>query len=89
MKWFFTSLAVMATLQPVAASPRDDFLREATAWLLNGDAMPSDIDHRLMQLEPSDRVEALVFLRRSGLLTTQAWPVDRMLAPAVKSGRSK
>lgn len=88
MKRFFMSLALMMTLQPVAASPRDDFLREATAWLLNGDPMPSDVDHRLMQLEPSDRVEALVFLRRSGLWTTQAWPVERMLAPAVKAGRN-
>lgn len=89
MRLILVHLLVLTAVQQAAATPRDDLLHEATAWLLNGDALPPDIDDRLMQLEPGERVEVLVFLRRSGLLTTPVWSAEHMLAPAVKAERGE
>lgn len=80
-----TILLLSSTLASVPAGQepaRDALIRDATEWLLNGEDLPRDIDERLMRLPPSDRVEALVFLRRSGMLIGPAWTADRLLAPA-------
>lgn len=69
-----------------AASARDDLIQEATELLLSGEALPPDINLRLMELAPADRIEVLIFLRRSGMLTGPGWPIDRLLAPSTKRG---
>lgn len=67
-----------------AASTRGDLMKEATDLLLSGEALPADIDLRLMELPPADRIEVLIFLRRSGMLTGPGWTVDRLLAPGTR-----
>lgn len=78
-------IAVFLLSGALAAEPaptRDVLMRDATEWLLNGEDLPRDIDERLMRLTPSDRIEVLVFLRRSGMMIGPGWSADRLLAPA-------
>ena len=63
---------------------RDGLIEEATDLLLSGEALPPDIDLRLMELSPAERIEVLIFLRRSGMLTTPGWTIDRLLAPSTR-----
>ncbi|CAM3237705.1 hypothetical protein SAMN04488021_10597 [Paracoccus aminovorans] len=78
-------LSAALAAEPLAA--RDALIRDATEWLLNGEDLPRDIDERLMRLPPADRVEVLVFLRRSGMMLGPGWSADRLLAPA-KNGET-
>ncbi|SFA45238.1 hypothetical protein SAMN04487972_1047 [Paracoccus halophilus] len=61
---------------------REGLIREVTNLLLNGEALPPDLDARLMALAPADRIEVLIFLRRSGMLTGPSWSSERLLVPA-------
>lgn len=65
-------------LLPDAATLAD----EATGWLLDGEPLPPDYRARLMALPPEARLQALVFLRRAGLLTSDPWPLSDILDPA-------
>ena len=62
--------------------------KPATDLLLSGEALPPDIDLRLMELPPDERIEVLIFLRRSGMLTTPGWTIDRLLAPSTRQEAS-
>ena len=63
---------------------RDGVIEESTDLMLSGEALPTDIDLRLMELSPAERIEVLIFLRRSGMLTTPGWTIDRLLAPSTR-----
>lgn len=65
-------------LLPDAAALAD----EATDWLLTGEPLPRDYRVRLLAMPPEARLQALVFLRRSGLLTAEAWTLSDILSPA-------
>ena len=83
---FLLSAALAAGTPQVGQPTRGGLIAEATDLLLNGEPLPSDLDSRLMQLSPADRIEVLVFLRRSGLLTGPGWTIDRLLAPQNDGG---
>lgn len=70
-------------LLPDAAALAD----EATAWLLEGEPLPPDYRTRLMAMPPEARLQALVFLRRAGLLTSDPWPLSDILGPAGKDAQ--
>ena len=55
---------------------------EATGWLLDGKTLPPDYRPRLLSMPPEARLQALIFLRRAGLLTAEAWPLTDILNPA-------
>ncbi len=65
-------------LLPDAAALAD----EATGWLLEGEPLPVDYRARLMAMPPEARLQALVFLRRAGLLTAGPWPLSDILDPS-------
>lgn len=65
-----------------------EFAEEASEWLLEGRDLPRDYRIRLLQMPPDERLQAIVFLRRSGLLTTSAWPLDDLLRPAPQDGET-
>ena len=69
--------AEMPMLPPAAALAED-----ATSWLLDGEPLPPDYRLRLLAMPPEARLQALVFLRRAGLLTADAWPLADILNPA-------
>ncbi|AGT07451.1 hypothetical protein [Paracoccus aminophilus] len=68
------------------AGPREALIAEALEALLDGRSLPADTDEQLRALSPADRLEVLVFLRRSGLLIGPTWPVERLLAPGSSEG---
>ena len=79
------SAALAGGVPPSSAPPtRDSLIQEATNLLLSGEKLPPDLDLRLMELAPTDRIEVLIFLRRSGMLTGPGWTIDRLLAPSTR-----
>ena len=78
--------AALAAGAPSGGVPptRDGLIQEATDLLLSGEELPPDIDLRLMELAPAERIEVLIFLRRSGMLTGPGWTIDRLLAPSTR-----
>ena len=58
------------------------FAEQATTWLLEGEDLPRDYRVTLMRMPPESRLQALVFLRRAGLLTGEGWTLDDILRPA-------
>ncbi|MBM3603951.1 MAG: phage portal protein [Alphaproteobacteria bacterium] len=74
------SLLLVAAL--TAGSPAagfDQFAQEATGWLLEGKGLPRDYRVTLMQMDSSDRLRAIAYLRRIGLLTGAPWSLDDLL----------
>jgi hypothetical protein len=83
------ALILSAALAEAAAGgvpTREGMIRDATDRLLYDEPLPADIDDRLMRLSPSDRIEVLIFLRRSGMLIGPAWSIERLLEPARPQG---
>ncbi|MFI0396485.1 hypothetical protein [Paracoccus jiaweipingae] len=71
---------VAATLSaPVSL---DQWRADMTAHLLDGGRLPPDYRHVLMTMPPAQRFQAIVYLRRSGLLTGAAWAIEDLLQPA-------
>ena len=83
------SAALAGGALPGSAAPtRDGLIQEATDLLLSGEALPPDMELRLMALPPAERIEVLIFMRRSGMLTTPGWTIDRLLAPSTRQEAS-
>lgn len=79
-------LTVAATALPDASETSPEasaFMEEASAWLLEGKGLPRDYRSLLQQMDPADRLQAIVFLRRSGLLTGDIWALEDVLRPAL------
>ncbi len=82
--YFLTAVAIAASAEPaIALATKDGLIREATEQMLNGERLSPDMSIKLMSLGPADRIEVIIFLRRSGMLEGAGWDVDRLLAPAV------
>ncbi|MDO5648395.1 hypothetical protein [Paracoccus sp. (in: a-proteobacteria)] len=83
-------LVLMAALAG-EPDPLTAFTNDATEWLLAGESLPRDYRLRLLAMDPADRIQAIVFLRRAGLLTDRAWPLDDLLrdTPAPTENREK
>lgn len=76
------SAALTAGAVDTTPPTRDALIRDVTEYLLNGESLPADMDARLMALPPADRIEVLIFMRRSGMMTGPGWTAERLLAPA-------
>ncbi|WP_265501942.1 hypothetical protein [Paracoccus beibuensis] len=66
----------------VAQTDFDRFAETASGWLLAGQGLPRDYRVTLMQMEAADRIRAIAYLRRLGLMTGRPWPIDDILRPA-------
>lgn len=76
-------LSLMAALLIAGASPEAEaYAAEAQVRLLAGQGLPRDFRRQLAALAPTDRFAVVIWLRRTGLLTGPAIPIDEMLAPA-------
>lgn len=79
-----TLLMAAALAQAEAVLPPTDldrFTDEAKGWLLQGRPMPPDTRLRLLRMPPEDRLQAIIFLRRAGLMTGASWQVQDLLRP--------
>lgn len=57
-----------------------DIIGEMTERLLEGNAIPVDLDSRIMKLSPVERIRVIIFLRRSGLYNGPGWSIDELLS---------
>lgn len=78
------STLAVSTL-PVAADA-DSFAKAATDWLLAGEELPTDYLQQLAAMPPDQRLLAIVFLRRAGLLDGAPIPISTLLAPVAADG---
>jgi len=69
------------SIRPVASASLAAVLTETDALLLAGAASFPDLDRRLAGLAPADRLLAVAYLRRAGLLSGPMLPLDSLLAP--------
>lgn len=74
-------LAALAADAPLADDPLSLFVQDASGWLLAGQALPRDYRLGLLAMEPGDRIRAIAYLRRVGLLSGPPWPVVDLLRP--------
>ncbi|WCR11212.1 hypothetical protein JHW45_02045 [Paracoccus stylophorae] len=72
------------TGEAATALPPDLAAYAATAatWLLEGESLPPDYRVQLMRMPPAHRLQAIVFLRRAGLLRADPWTLEDILKPA-------
>jgi hypothetical protein len=81
-----TVLIVALTSDPatelVQPDPVASFVEDASGWLLEGRSLPRDYRLRLLAMSPADRIRAITYLRRTGLLTGAPWPVPDLLRPS-------
>ena len=77
-------LAASLTATPVAF---EDFAADANGWLLSGQGLPRDYRVTLMQMDSADRISAIAYLRRIGLLNDTPWTLDDLLRPAKEPAR--
>lgn len=59
------------------------FAEQASGWLLEGRSLPGDYRLQLLHMPPDERLQAIIFLRRSGLLTAAPWTLDELLRPEI------
>lgn len=79
-------LAMMTALLIAGASPQAEaFVDDAQARMLAGQGLPRDFRRQLAGMEPVDRFAVVIWLRRAGLLTGAALPIEEMLAPIPKA----
>lgn len=77
-------LLAVTTVQLEAPSPKDAIIRDALDRLLDGVALAAETEQRIKELPPAERLEVLIVLRRSGMLTGPTWPAERLLGPSVE-----
>ncbi|WP_147391882.1 hypothetical protein [Paracoccus onubensis] len=72
--------------EPPVTTGLDAFTRDASARLLEGRGLPADYRRQLLTMSPTDRLQAIIFLRRSGLLSGDIWLLEDVLRPSGISG---
>lgn len=83
-------ILALAADTAVAAAPGEPELppavaaiaAEASERLLAGESLPPDYRLRLLALPPAERLLAIIYLRRTGLLRGDPWPLEDVLRPA-------
>lgn len=66
-------------LQQSATPELLEYRSRFEARLLEGGSLPADYRLELLEMPAAERIEAIIFLRRSGLLTGQSWRADDLL----------
>ena len=77
-------VAVSSADAGASATPNfDSFTADMSAMILDGRDLAPDYRHLLMEMSPTDRLQAIIFLRRSGLLKGGIWSMEDVLRPPV------
>lgn len=77
-----SALLFVLPLQQAVAPDLQEFQSQAVERLLDGKSLPPDYRQQLMAMPPDDRVSAIIFLRRAGLMTGRPWTIEDLLRPA-------
>ncbi|AUH33762.1 hypothetical protein [Paracoccus tegillarcae] len=77
-----SALLLSWPLQQASMPELAQFQRQAEETLLAGETLAPDYRLQLLGMPPAERIEALIFLRRIGLLTGKSWRVGDMLQSA-------
>jgi hypothetical protein len=72
----------LAAALTTASGNFDQFASDANGWLLSGQGLPRDYRVTLMQMDSAERISAIAYLRRIGLMTDRPWTLDDLLRPA-------
>lgn len=75
-------IARPAAASEVPGEPLSEVLRGLDAILLAGEALPPGFLHGLASMPPAERLLAVAYARRAGLLTGPALPLAEILAEA-------
>ena len=67
------------------ADTLEAYRQQASGWLLSGQRLPRDYRVQLMRMESADRIRAIAYLRRIGLLTGSSWSLDDLLRDPILS----
>lgn len=88
MRFLLAFIYAVAIAAPSVSTETDYFFDRMIELLLDGENLPVDIKRQIMELDPNERFNAIIFLRRSGLLDGPAWPLDELLEamPASRGG---
>lgn len=79
---WLSALMLALPLQQAVAPDLQAFQAQAVEGLLEGKPLPPDYRRQLMAMPPEDRVSAIIFLRRAGLMTGRTWTIEDLLRPA-------
>ncbi|MCQ0971053.1 hypothetical protein MLD63_11530 [Paracoccus sp. TK19116] len=60
------------------------FIDAAELRLLGGQPLEPDYRQHLLAMEPDQRLQAIVWLRRSGMLVDRTWSLDDLMRPATR-----
>ena len=69
-----------AAAPSAAAQTLAQFMDQADRWLLTGASLPPELPRLLQPLPPADRLTAVAYLRRIGLLQGPALDLTTLLA---------
>ena len=67
----------------------DRLSQEANALVLSGDGLPQDYLAQLSAMPPDQRVLAIIYLRRLGLMTGEPIRADALLAAPGAMGKTR
>ena len=83
-----SALLLAWPLQQALGPDLEAFREAAQTLLLDGKSLPADYRGILREMTPSDRIEAIIFLRRAGLMTDRPWTITDLLAPAPRASEA-
>ncbi|WP_299911523.1 hypothetical protein [uncultured Paracoccus sp.] len=75
------ALLLVWPMQQAVAPDLQGYRQRAETLLLDGGTLPPDYRGELRDMSPADRIEAIIFLRRAGLMTGRPWTIGDLLAP--------
>ena len=81
------AMPALPTASAAVEKPLQEVLGEIDGILLAGEALPPDFVLGLLPLPPGERLVAVAYARRAGLLTGPALPLSELLARQPDLGR--
>lgn len=82
----FMIAALVGLTEASLSSGLSGFRDKASEWVLAGEDLPANYRTQLYEMSSEDRLQAIVFLRRSGLLRGDIWTLEDVLRETDETG---